>query len=164
MWCSLLLPHDTKCTHFYGPRTSKNAKNNLQYEPSYDITMRQTSAAASFTSHETVFSVTEIVPRRTRKARRAGIIEMVSYPQSPSARRIGKPSYGSISACRVSYRYPLYRHLNVIPSVTGGSKSASSLLHTRRHGFAPPSGYIRKGRRGRSGVVAIFWVPHHKNF
>ena len=65
MWCSLLLPHDTKCTHFYGPRTSKNAKNNLQYEPSYDITMRQTSAAASFTSHETAFPVTKIVPRRT---------------------------------------------------------------------------------------------------
>ena len=57
-----------------------------------------------------------------REARRAGIIEVVSYPQSPSARRI---------ACRASYRYPLYRHLNAIPSGTGGSTSAAIFTRLR---------------------------------
>ena len=58
----------TKWTHFYRPWTSKNdkkTKNNLQYVPSYDFMMRHTSAAASFTSHETAFPVMDIVPRHT---------------------------------------------------------------------------------------------------
>ena len=59
--------------------------------PSYDITMIQTSAAASFTSHETAFPVTEIVPRRTSA--------------KPDARGLSR-------ACRILNRYPRGESVN----------------------------------------------------